>query len=220
MNPPYVANPGLTYRIVFDKQFSIPTTKNVEMLVRLPYSVFYDKAQFKFSLANDEQKNNFLYRVVMMDSIRAQGSTSLLTTVVACFRRYKFYDTGPSGAAVAALETRVNALTDQVNAQEQQLDEQKGKLQQQEAVLSEIQNTYLRNWRVQDVFNGDSAGYVGAYRTTNTGTSYVPESEFVRQTGTRTFESLLKQWAVQNYMHDAVYNMGSSADTNPAYITY
>lgn len=51
LNPPYVANPGLTYRIIYDKTYSVNESQSREVLVRLPRSVFYDRGSVQYSIS-------------------------------------------------------------------------------------------------------------------------------------------------------------------------
>lgn len=46
--PSYVDNPGITYRIVYDKTYRVRGGQNTQVLVRIPGSVFYDNGVVKF----------------------------------------------------------------------------------------------------------------------------------------------------------------------------
>lgn len=115
-NPPYVPNPGITYRIVYDKTYSIGMSNPVEILVRLPRSIFYDGGSVQYAVSDQTQRNNYLYRVFLVQDAPIGATTFNLVGTV--YPRWKYYDLGVSSAAVAGIEEQVKALTARVNAAE------------------------------------------------------------------------------------------------------
>lgn len=115
--PTYKPNPGITYRVVYDKVRTIRQNTNREMLIRLPQAVFYDRGSFQFSVNTPGQlMNNYLTRVIMVDSVSFANS---LDVFVYSTRRYKYFDTGPSTQSITALTEKVNALDTRVGVNEQ-----------------------------------------------------------------------------------------------------
>lgn len=46
--PPLKENPGYTYRILFDRTYTVTGGRTQQILVRIPGSVFYNKGLVKF----------------------------------------------------------------------------------------------------------------------------------------------------------------------------
>lgn len=119
--PTFRPNPGITYRIVYDKVRTIKQNTNREMLIRLPQSIFYDRGSFQFSVNEPGQlMNNYLTRVVMVDGV--SFATSLRVWLYS-IRRYKYFDTGPSTQSITALTARVNELDSRVGVNEQTIQQ-------------------------------------------------------------------------------------------------
>lgn len=110
--PSLVQNPGVTYRIVYDKTYTVRSGVPTNVLVRIPASVFYDRGTIKFRNVNGSlvQQNNFLYRIIIADSISEQMIGDVTTTStnnfdIVCVQqnRWKYYDFGRSVATALSL---------------------------------------------------------------------------------------------------------------------
>lgn len=120
--PQFVQNPGVTYRILYDKVFSVRSGVVTQAFIRIPGSVFYDKGTVKFRETTSgvmTQQNNFLYRFIFADSITPnmlQGTISSgdpLSINYTAMTRWKYYDFGRS-LTTALASANVAASVDDV----------------------------------------------------------------------------------------------------------
>lgn len=120
--PSMIQNPGLRYRVLYDKTYTVRAGTPTNIFVRIPYSVFYDKGQVKFrqneSTGTFSQQNNFLYRVMFADCITTSMAGGLSLTLgtfgniqIVSQNRWKLYDYGRAvSSALAASVSQNNAI--------------------------------------------------------------------------------------------------------------
>ncbi len=115
--PPFVKNPGYTYRILYDRTYKVRSGVATQLNIVLPGSVFYDKGQIKFRETGINntlvQQNNFLYRLLIADSITTPQYTGTITTnIFGLFftsqSRWKYYDNGGTQIASTLALTKVS----------------------------------------------------------------------------------------------------------------
>lgn len=119
--PQFVKNPGYTFRILYDKTYSVTSGKATQVFVRIPGSVFYDKGTVKFLEGTEMvQMNNYLYRVMIADSITGlqyNGAGSKMNSefniLVTQQSRWKYFDYGKAIGTSARL-----AIPQQISAEE------------------------------------------------------------------------------------------------------
>lgn len=115
--PSFTQNPGLTYRILYDKTYTVRAGVPTNIFVRIPSSVFYDRGQVKFRQGSGNslvQQNNYLYRIVLADSLTTNmiGGLSLSLgsfgdIAVVAQSRWKVYDFGRSVSSALAAKASV-----------------------------------------------------------------------------------------------------------------
>lgn len=69
--PSYRDNPGITYRVVYDKTFRVRSGFTTQALIRVPGSVLYDRGIIKFREASPDYvlTNNFMHMFFFADSL-------------------------------------------------------------------------------------------------------------------------------------------------------
>lgn len=127
--PPMHQNIPFTFRILYDKTFSVRSGAVTHARVVIPASVFYNKGIVKFNQNSSNQlvqANNFLYRIMIADSVPStayftQGtSANPLSLYINELSRWKYYDNG--GSRITAAATQALAAKEPVQIEQQATD--------------------------------------------------------------------------------------------------